>query len=579
VAGEQALAVYAYEEALVHFERGLAARDIALSGTEAASQAALDDKTAALLFGLARARSATRPNHQLQEAFSVLSRAFEYYFEAGNVALAVAAAEFPIALLIHRIPGVSELLARALTMVPADSHEAGRLLSRYGGILGCAEGDYDGAQQALRRAIAIARRVRDVVLEVQTLTYAAAVSGYHLHYQESVDHGLAAIALSSGDENPLSRWWTAFSLLSIGNLDAARPSASVLRELGERPSTSRSLAGGDLLVLTMLSGLEGDWKSGREFSGWGLELLPMSASLLSYRVLLEHQTEESAQGEIYLERLLNAMGSPGPEQHYAPAGVASALATVSRITGVNRRLAIAESAAQTYLSEQPSVPSRSLLAKVGLALLAVQKEDQTAAAEHYDHLLGQRGTMIDTVTSADRLLGLLSQTMGNFDQAVGHFEDALAFCRKAGYRRELAWTCCDYADMLLVGARHAVPLRPDRGKAVVLLDESLTIATELGMPPLMERVTQRLQGIQVPPKAAPAYPDGLTAREVEVLRLIAAGSTNFEIAGDLVIAEGTARRHVVNIYEKIGAANRAEATRYALREGILALDENGPTGG
>ena len=64
-----------------------------------------------------------------------------------------------------------------------------------------------------------------------------------------------------------------------------------------------------------------------------------------------------------------------------------------------------------------------------------------------------------------------------------------------------------------------------------------------------------------------------------MLRLIAAGSTNFEIAGDLVIAEGTARRHVANIYEKIGTANRAEATRYALREGILALNENGPTGG
>ena len=142
---------------------------------------------------------------------------------------------------------------------------------------------------------------------------------------------------------------------------------------------------------------------------------------------------------------------PG-QSNIAPARVASALATVSRIIGVNRRLAIAESAAQTYLSEQPSVPSRSLLAKVGLALLAVQKEDQTAAAEHYDHLLGQRGTMIDTVTSADRLLGLLSQTMGNFDQAVGHFEDALAFCRKAGYRPELAWTCCDYAD--IDGARN-----------------------------------------------------------------------------------------------------------------------------
>ena len=44
-----------------------------------------------------------------------------------------------------------------------------------------------------------------------------------------------------------------------------------------------------------------------------------------------------------------------------------------------------------------------------------------------------------------RLLGLLAQTMGNMDQAIVHFEDALAFCGKAGYRTGLAWTFCDYA--------------------------------------------------------------------------------------------------------------------------------------
>ena len=68
-------------------------------------------------------------------------------------------------------------------------------------------------------------------------------------------------------------------------------------------------------------------------------------------------------------------------------------------------------------------------------------------------------------------------------QKVGaHFEDALAFCRK-GYRPELAWTCCDYADMLLERDGDG-----DRAKAMSLLDESLAISSELGMRPLMERV-------------------------------------------------------------------------------------------
>ncbi len=125
-------------------------------------------------------------------------------------------------------------------------------------------------------------------------------------------------------------------------------------------------------------------------------------------------------------------------------------------------------------------------AKAGLALLAVQKGDQSAAEEHYAYLLGHRGTMIWTLSSVDRLLGLLAQTMGNLDQATGHFDDALAFCRKAGYRPELAWSCCDHADTLLQRNNPG-----DREKAISLLDESLSISSELGMRPLMERVLSR----------------------------------------------------------------------------------------
>ncbi len=94
--------------------------------------------------------------------------------------------------------------------------------------------------------------------------------------------------------------------------------------------------------------------------------------------------------------------------------------------------------------------------------------------------------MIWTVSSVDRLLSLLSQTMGNLDQATGHFEDGLVFCRKAGYRPELAWTCHDYADCLLQRNQAG-----DQLKAMSLLDESLAISTELGMRPLMERVLSR----------------------------------------------------------------------------------------
>ncbi|MCI0795075.1 MAG: AAA family ATPase [Chloroflexi bacterium] len=563
MAGERALASYAYEDALAHFERGLVARDITLSGTETAS----NQEAANLLFGMARAQSATVEALQLVEVFATLSRAFEYYAEAGNVALAVAAAEFPMAPPAYRIPGVAQLMARALTLVPADSHEAGRLLSRYGGVLGVAECDYGGAQQALGRATAIARREGDVPLEVQTLTYAAVVSGMHLQWQESVDNGLRAIELATGDENPFSevfsRYWTAQGLLFMGDLDAARPHALVLRDLVERRSTPRLLASRGFVPVTWLSCLEGDWTAGREYSDRGLELAPLNPQLLLPRVLLEHETGETAQGEIYLERFLESMRRAGPDRFLTSARTSMAIAALARITGVPDRLEIAEATAEADLSEQSVTPNFAMYAKAGLALLAVQKGDQSAAEEHYTYLLGQRGMMIWTVSSVDRLLGLLSQTMGNLDQAVSHFEDALSFCHKAGYRPELAWTCCDYADTL--GPRAA---EGDRAKATSLLEESLAISTELGMRPLMARITERLAQIQAQPSTAPAYPDGLTQREVEVLALVAAGKSNADIAQVLVISPNTVIRHVSNILAKTGSANRTEAARYATRHGL-----------
>jgi len=66
-----------------------------------------------------------------------------------------------------------------------------------------------------------------------------------------------------------------------------------------------------------------------------------------------------------------------------------------------------------------------------------------------------------------------------------------------------------------------------------------------------------------------AYPDHLTAREVEVLRLIAASRTNLEISRELVLSLRTVARHITNIYGKIGARGKADATSYAIRHGLM----------
>lgn len=74
----------------------------------------------------------------------------------------------------------------------------------------------------------------------------------------------------------------------------------------------------------------------------------------------------------------------------------------------------------------------------------------------------------------------------------------------------------------------------------------------------------------------PPTPDPLTGREVDVLRLIAQGLTNSDIAEVLVVGEGTVRTHVSNILGKLHLANRTQAALFALREGLASLDDEPP---
>ena len=72
-------------------------------------------------------------------------------------------------------------------------------------------------------------------------------------------------------------------------------------------------------------------------------------------------------------------------------------------------------------------------------------------------------------------------------------------------------------------------------------------------------------GTDALPIGSEAVDGRLTERQVEVLRLIASGKTNREIAGTLVLSERTVERHIADVYAKIGARNRVEATTFALR--------------
>ena len=103
----------------------------------------------------------------------------------------------------------------------------------------------------------------------------------------------------------------------------------------------------------------------------------------------------------------------------------------------------------------------------------------------------------------------------------------------------------------------------DADAATLELDAAADAFRELGAGPDLDRVEALLDERSSPSTG------GLTARELEVLRLVASGKTNREVATDLVISERTVDRHVSNIFDKIGVPSRAAATAYAYEHGLI----------
>jgi DNA-binding CsgD family transcriptional regulator len=165
----------------------------------------------------------------------------------------------------------------------------------------------------------------------------------------------------------------------------------------------------------------------------------------------------------------------------------------------------------------------------------------------------------------------MAALLGDAAEAREYFARGRAEYAEKGQSTFGAITLCDEAEAILRFA--AGPTGgAERARAAVLLDEALAAFGALGMEFWAQRARalQTQLGSPAAPRSAgrAAYPDGLTVREVEVLRLIAGGRTNKEIAEILVLSVPTVQRHITNLYGKIGARGRADATAYSLRHDL-----------
>jgi predicted ATPase len=305
LAGEQALAVHAPEEALVHFQRALAVKE----------EQPMDGETADLLLGLGRVQVATVERHRFADAVVSLGRAFDYFVDVNDLerALIVAESQMPRVLGIRTVMG--SLIERALELVPSDSHQAGRLLSRYGQEIGIASADYESAQTAFGRAFAIAEREGDEALAMRTLLAAARVDFSHAKYQEAAGKSLQVIALVSrlndmGAELDAHRT-VALSFRNMGDPKASRPHAvaglSLAEEIGNRLWLALLLAAN-----ATLHQLNGDWSISRECTDRGFEVSSNDVTLLVSRVLVEYEVGEFNQGEALIDRMIGTMNRTEP---------------------------------------------------------------------------------------------------------------------------------------------------------------------------------------------------------------------------------------------------------------------------
>ena len=197
---------------------------------------------------------------------------------------------------------------------------------------------------------------------------------------------------------------------------------------------------------------------------------------------------------------------------------------------------------------------------VGYARLGAREQ----AAGCYPKLLPFQGQLAPVVI--DRALGLAALAGGDVAAARRHLVAAEAEARSAGMHPELALTLLQRGLLerqLLAGggrARSATASGP--------LAEGLRLCTELGMQELGRRILRPVPAASGRGSQRRASLAGPSRRELDVLRLVADGRTNREIAATLVLSENTVARHLTNIFTKIGAENRAGATAFALRHGL-----------
>ncbi len=351
--------------------------------------------------------------------------------------------------------------------------------------------------------------------------------------------------------------WRVATLLALGEIEAARRQLAVVLEMAQqmRQPFILHVAEHYESSLALFEGRIDDAERAAERSrDWGQLLTGRDASGIYGIQMFGIRREQGRLAELApLIRIL-ATDERGGDA-WRP-GLVALLAELGMHDDVRRELDLVRVDGLDAFREGLWVASLTYLADAACAV-----GDRAAAALLYPELepLAGMNVMIGhgvaCYGAGDRYLGMLAATLGETEVAERHFEAALELNRRMGAETWLAHTHVEYGRALLRDGE------PERAGAQ--LAEAAALAERHGLTALRAR----LQGLG--PAVEAPHPSGLSARELEILRLVARGLSNREIGAELYISEHTAANHIRSILRKTGSANRTEATAFAYEQGLV----------
>jgi DNA-binding CsgD family transcriptional regulator len=546
-AATQALRAAAYDEAAAHLDSVLGLGPPAVERAEVLVE-----------LGTVELRRAS-----YEASRDACDEAFRIATTSGAAKVAAdAAVGFEMAMHFPGLPGgpAAEMLGQALELVGDDAPDVrARVLATLGRALVFTGRAREGVSTA-ETAVALARSVGDPQSLMVALE-ALATASNEPQQQLSAGRELADLAERFGD--PWAAAYASANLLrafvALGRLDEAAETLEHQRSLSTagRFVMFQFMAHAYAVVLALAAAdfVAAEREAEQAQARATAHGAPYDAGVYGLQMYAIRRAQGRLAEVAPMMRALAATADLPPMWRPGLAALYADLGMIDEARSVFESLVPDGFAAVTRDAVWPA--SLTFLAEACLALA-----DTEPAVVLYDELTAFRGLnlmagMTICFGPADRLLGGLAALLGRTEEAEEHFRVALDLAQRS---QSPLWTAeveFDWADVLAVR-------QPERARE--LSERAITTAASYGIARLSGRALPRpgLDG-----NGGLGLPDNLSPREAEVLRLVATGRSNREIAKVLFISQNTVANHVRSILQKTSCANRTEASLYAVRRGLL----------